>query len=71
MQKNGKWLTLTRDQLVGYKKKHDAAVKKCAAQLDNAINSKKSAAQLVTKMKSVKAKLGKLPPHFGPRCPIE
>lgn len=70
MQKTVKQLTMTPAVLARCKK-HDAVVKTCTTQLDNAIKNKKSAAQLVVTMKSVKAKLGKLPPHFGPHCPVQ
>jgi hypothetical protein len=69
MAKTVKPLTLTRAQVGGCIRR-DAAVKKCAAQLDSAINSNKSAAQLKLTMKAVKTKLRTLPPHFGRNCPV-
>jgi hypothetical protein len=67
MPKNVKPSRVTHAHVVDLAKR-DAAVKKVEAQLDNAIKGKKSAAQLKLTMKSVKTKLGKLPPHFGRGC---
>ena len=68
MLKKGKTLTFTHAELGGYEKKRVAVVKNIKAQLDTAMKSKKSAAQLKLTMKSVKTKLVQLPPHFGRGC---
>jgi hypothetical protein len=69
MPKNVKPSTLTHAHVADLARR-DAVVKNIEAQLDNAMKGKKSAAQLVVTMKSVKAKLGKLPPHFGRPCNV-
>jgi hypothetical protein len=71
MLKKGKTLTFTHAELSGYEKKRVAVVKNISAQLDTAVKSNKSAAQLKLTMKSVKTKLGQLPPHFGRGCNIQ
>jgi hypothetical protein len=47
----------------------DAAVRRCAQQLKNAMK-KNSVAALKLTMKNVSEKLGKLPKHFGPNCNV-